>query len=341
MRELKEQGFTKGLAAALSRKAVAFPLTIWVVDNSGSMSNRDGHRIVAGKNGSMSVVPSTRWREIVQTVEYHAQLAALLRAPTVFRLLNEPGREVGPMQFGICEGGGGDPDSVDRDLSLALATIQRASPGGATPLVGHIHEIRDNMRALEPQLRRDGTKVAIVLATDGIPTDPMGNTNEAVKRDFVNALRSLEGLPVWIVIRLCTDDEAIVEFWNGLDSQLELSLEVLDDFCSEAQEIHKHNRWLNYALPIHRIREMGFHSRVFDLLDERSLAKDELREFFRLLFDVDGLPDPETDWDTFTKRIADATSAEKPQWNPISKRVEPWINVKQLKAAYGTGWFFW
>jgi hypothetical protein len=169
----------------------------------------------------------------------------------------------------------------------------------------------------------------------------MGNTNDAVKRDFVNALRSLEGLPVWIVIRLCTDDDAIVEFWNELDSQLELSLEVLDDFCSEAQEIHKHNRWLNYALPLHRIREMGFHSRVFDLLDERSLAKDELRDFFRTLFDADGIPDPETDWDAFTKRIADVASAEKPQWNPISKRVEPWVNVKQLKAAYGSGWSFW
>ena len=100
-----------------------------------------------------------------ETVECHARLAALLRAPTVFRLLNDGGRSVGPQQFGVCEHGGGegDPSSVDRDLSVALATIQRASPGGVTPLVGHINEIRDNVRALEPQLRRDGTKVATVL----------------------------------------------------------------------------------------------------------------------------------------------------------------------------------
>lgn len=34
---LKSQGFTSGLAEALSQNNLAFPLRVWVIDNSGSM----------------------------------------------------------------------------------------------------------------------------------------------------------------------------------------------------------------------------------------------------------------------------------------------------------------
>jgi hypothetical protein len=41
------------------------------------------------------------------------------------------------------------------------------------------------------------------------------------------AMRELEGLPIWIVVRLCTDNDKTVQFWNGLDQDLEVPLEVL------------------------------------------------------------------------------------------------------------------
>ena len=177
----------------------------------------------------------TRWKEMQETVEYHAQMAALLQSPTVFRLLNDPGRVVGPQQFSVAER---DPTQfLDEDLAVATSTIQNAAPGGVTPLTGHLREIRENVILLEPQLRKNGTKVVVVLATDGIPTDSQGYSNHHVKTEFYQSLRSLEGLPVWIVVRLCTDEENVVEYWNDLDSNLELSLEVLDDFESEAKEI--------------------------------------------------------------------------------------------------------
>ena len=40
-------------------------------------------------------------------------------------------------------------------------------------------------------------------------------------------MRPLEKLPVWVVIRLCTDDEPTVSYWNSIDEKLELDIDVL------------------------------------------------------------------------------------------------------------------
>jgi hypothetical protein len=108
--------------------------------------------------------------------------------------------------------------------------------------------------------------VAIIIATDGLPTDSEGYGGDEVLAEFVQALKSLEGLPVWLVIRLCTDEKKVTAFYNSLDEQLELSLEVLDDFLGEAREVNRNNKWLNYALPMHRCRELGYHDRLLDLI---------------------------------------------------------------------------
>ena len=62
----------------------AFPLSIWIVDNSGSMIHVDGHRIIQKQN-QLKLVECTRWAEMQQTIEYHAMMAAQLQSPTVFR----------------------------------------------------------------------------------------------------------------------------------------------------------------------------------------------------------------------------------------------------------------
>ena len=64
-----------------------------------------------------------------------------------------------------------------------------------------------------------------MIATDGLSSDG----------DVLNALKPLEQLPVWLIVKLCTDDESIVDYWNQVDQNLEVPMDVLDDFRSEAE----------------------------------------------------------------------------------------------------------
>ena len=71
--------------------------------------------------------------------------------------------------------------------------------------------------------------LTVVIATDG----------EASDGDVTAALKPLEKLPVLLVLRLCTDDEIVTKYWNEVDKQLELEVDVLDDLCAETSEVSK------------------------------------------------------------------------------------------------------
>lgn len=346
IQSLMKQGYTRGLATSIAQTIKSFPLRIWVVDNSGSMQHTDGHRFVeTRRTQDVKVVNCSRWDEIKGCVEYHAQISAALEAPTTFRMLNDP--RVGPnsQQFGVAEKTL-DPNVIQEEVSRAVAIMNQSQPGGVTPLIKHLREIRQSVEEMAPELNANGTRVAIILATDGLPTDEQGYNNSAVQREFVEALRGLESLPVWVVIRLCTDEESVCEFYNSLDDQLELSLEVLDDFLEEADEVYEHNPWLKYALPLHRLREMGYHNRVFDMIDERKLTHQEIKDFCSLLLidtqPYDQLPDPSADWKEFSRTIKGLLAKQPGQWNPKKKKVTPWIDMKKLDKIYGDSkWKLW
>ena len=74
-------------------------------------------------------------------------------------------------------------------------------------------------------------------------------------------------------------------------------------------------------------------------LDERPLTKGELRDFCSLLFgaDVEEIPNPVTDWKGFIKYIKASLDLEKDHWDPIRKKVLPWIHLKVLHRLYGKG----
>merc|ERR1712113_14778 len=188
-----------GLALSLNELQTNFPLRIWVVDNSGSMATTDGHRIVPSKNNTdVKIVGCTWWKEIQECVEYHVQISALLSAPTTFRLLNNPGISAGSQQFDIATMG---EDKIHSDVANAMSIMARARPSGCTPLTQHIREIHESILAMKESLQMEGKRAVVVLATDGLPTNEFGQCNNYIKDEFVQSLKRLEGLPVWLVVR--------------------------------------------------------------------------------------------------------------------------------------------
>jgi hypothetical protein len=247
LRDLQELfGFPKGLAAELGETRALFPARFWILDNSGSMLHNDGS-VLTPQHQS---VTCTRWRELQETVQYHAELAALLQATTHFRLLNDPGVRVGPQEFSIAAGG----QSTSAEVADVQDILYKTKPFGSTPLTGHLVEIAAQISEMAPMMWQKGLRAVVIVATDGLPTSPDGETSAEITREFIAAIQRLQTLPVWLVIRLCTDEQAVVEFYNQLDSVLELPLEVLDDHVREAKEIQRVNGWLNYALPLHRCK---------------------------------------------------------------------------------------
>merc|ERR1719330_1937385 len=336
LKTLTKQGFTRGLASALNANYEHFPVRFWIIDNSGSMKKADGHRIVETcvKN-DVKVVDCTRWQEIKECVNYHAGLSGLLFAPTVFKFLNSPGARAGSQQLSVAEY---SLHNVQDEQYTIRTTMNNTSPEGFTPLRDRIIELHDIIQNMNDTLKNTGQKAVVVIATDGIPTDERGYSTSFVRDAFIKALRRLLELPVWVVFRLCTDDDDVVEFYNNLDDDPELSIEVLDDFIGEAMEVYEFNPWLNYGLPLHRMRESGFNDRAFDFIDQRALTKTELRQFCASLFgqeNFDGVPDPSIDWQGFMAEITRLNNQESHSYNPVKKKVLPWVDVNTLHKMYG------
>ena len=115
---------------------------------------------------------------------------------------------------------------------------------GVTPLAAATNLIAAQILPMVPSLMMKQERVCVVIATDGLPTDV----------GFEEALKRLQVLPVWVVVRLCTDQDEVIDYYNGLDAELEAPMEVLDDLLGEAHEVCQLNRWLTYGSPMHTAR---------------------------------------------------------------------------------------
>lgn len=112
-------------------------------------------------------------------------------------------------------------------------------PRGLTPLAAATNRITAKIVPMAPALMMKNQRVCVVIATDGTPTDD----------GFQEALGRLQALPVWVVVRLCTDEDSVIDYYNDLDAAMEAPMEVLDDLLGEAHEVCKLNRWCATARP--------------------------------------------------------------------------------------------
>lgn len=232
---LTGQKWPLGLQLALIDGMKKCPKRYFIVDDSGSMGCNDGNMCIEQGNIIKSVQCS-RWTELTSSLKFHALLAHTAKNPSEFRLLN------GAQPIVI-----GENDDPDKILYSSLMAIFNESPGGGTPLCRHINEVTASIQRDEAELRSNNQKAVVIICTDGLSSDG----------DIITAMKPLTRLPVFVVIRLCTDDNAVVDYWSNVDSQLELELDVLDDFVGESKEVFTANPWLNYGLPLHRLREFG------------------------------------------------------------------------------------
>ena len=223
--------------------------------------------------------------------------------------------------------GSNDASSV-QELSQ-IEKLVNSSPTGRTPLCAQIRDVCAEIAADAPLLRANGQRVCLVIASDGQASDG----------DVAEALRPLRDMPVWIVIRLCTDDDDVVEYWNGVDEELELDMDVLDDLSGEAAEVIGRCPWLTYGPPLHRLREWGTSAKIFDLIDERALTKSEMFELAKVILGepANSLPNPALDWPDFVKQLDALQKHEGEIWCPVRSLKRPWFLMKELDRAYGNG----
>ena len=185
---------------------------IWVLDNSGSMNCNDGSLFLPE---TKKQVFCTRWEELQNTMKLHLYLSEGLQASCYLQLLN-PGHD--GQQFMSCSSS--DPGEFKKQIAASWQTIKNTYPLHGTPLSKHIYHIYDRVRKEEASLNAKGQRVCVILATDGLPTDNPKHVKEGPKEAFRQALNSLHELPVWVVVRLLTDEEEVVDYYNNLDQQV-------------------------------------------------------------------------------------------------------------------------
>lgn len=148
------------------------------------------------------------------------------------------------------------------DLATALQRL-RMEPSGATPICGKLNDIYDNIVGNRQNLENAGKRALLLISSDGEATD--GNLTDSIRR--------FKGLPVTIVVRICSSDKKILNYWNNIEKDVEMGLDVIDDIESEAKQIEKLNNFFRYSYSIHILRQMGV--TILDNLDEKTLNKPE------------------------------------------------------------------
>jgi len=204
-------------------------LRIFLLDNSGSTSTCDGHFFKAQPNGTLVSWPCTRWEEIKCMAMDQAEWNVTIGTPCEFILLNPgPGQPQEGRDFvRIARGSPGEQQAAVSRLRKMLDNTQ---PNGPTPIADRLNELHQRIRGEHMELVNRGQRVVLVIATDGLPTSARsGFSSQVDKRGMVQELtRLMTDLSVFVVIRLTTDDDSVISFYNEVDEQLELPLEVLE-----------------------------------------------------------------------------------------------------------------
>ena len=91
-----------------------------------------------------------------------------------------------------------------------------------------------------------------------------------------------------LIIRMCTDEKEISEYWHNINASVDIDIRVLDDVEAEAVEVVQNNAWLTYGEPLHRAREFGIMVPAIDVLGDRLLSRMEIKVVCEILLSRPG-----------------------------------------------------
>lgn len=278
----KRLGVPPAFARELSEDDAGIALRIYLLDNSGSMRSHDGNVLQRVEGGRSKLVPATRWEELSAMALQQARWNVELGVPCEFQLLNSHSPRV------PCEGvdifrvhahvAGGD---VEAELRVLREKLAKDSLNTGTPLASRLNDIRERLARTGSEFAQQGRKMTLTIATDGVPNEP--------RQEFLQSLRRImRELPIVVVIRLCTDEEEVTDFYNEIDKEVEMPLDILDDLRGEARNVYQANPWLAYSPMLHYVRVAGTFTKIFDFIDERALTAMEVAVCAQLLVRRDG-----------------------------------------------------
>jgi len=322
-----------GFANMLAQEDPNIELRVFLLDNSGSTSQSDGHVLEKNHCGQLQAVPASRWDEICSMALAHAEWNARAGVRSEFLLLNPPcpNEPVDGRDFVIIDPKAG---SSQAQVEVLAQVLRSNGPRGVTPLASRLQQLRHR---LQGQVKA-GRRIMLTIVTDGMPTSPdCGSCTQRDRDLFVKELRAFTAtFNSFVVIRLATDEESTMEYYNKIDEELELPLDILDDLRGEAQEVYDcGNGWFAYTPLMHRIREGGTLEKLFDLLDERALKLPEIAKFLEFLFRTpQSAPFPRNPEELY--RIAkEAVEAAPLVYNGRLDRMSPAVDLRLLKKSLG------
>merc|ERR1711871_1094454 len=192
-----------GLARQLNEEDNQIALRIFLLDNSGSTSAHDGRKLVNNR-----MVNCTRWEETKFLALEQAKFNGQIGTPCEFMILNPPCGRRGTPQAGIdfVRIDPNDASPVSAQIDQLRQMLEKIQPNGPTPLADRIDDIHRRIERERADLARQAQKVVLVIATDGVPTGS-SQTRLSDREQLIQSLRRIaRELPIFIVIRLTTND---------------------------------------------------------------------------------------------------------------------------------------
>ena len=129
------------------------------------------------------------------------------------------------------------------------------------------------MKNMENELRRSQKVALLVIMTDGESSDG----------SIIETLKALEGFPVQVIVRISTEEKEVVDYWQNINSELDLDIYILEGYEWESNLVHTRNSWLTYGEPLHQIRAFGIAVPGVNTLSYRQLNKENIKSICELL----------------------------------------------------------